>query len=110
MIPLLLLAAWFFAIVFICRMFHVCTTYDHPVIEEEEEEDEMEIEQCHRCGVENYPDDETESWRDEGYEHDEHDALFCESCFQDKDKYGQPYLTDLDDMRANPHDYLPYGY
>ena len=77
---------------------------------EGEEEEEIEIEQCHRCGVENYPDDETESWRDEGYEHDEHDALFCESCFQDKDKYGQPYLTDLDDMRANPHDYLPYGY
>ena len=28
----------------------------------------------------------------------------------DRDKHGQPYLTDLDEMRDNPHDYLPYGY
>ena len=74
-----------------------------PMIEEPDEK-------CHRCGIENTPDDKTPSWRDEGYEHDEHDALFCESCFKDKDRHGQPHLTDLDEMRANPHDYLPHGY
>jgi|TARA_R110001606_G_C15134848_1_gene623828 hypothetical protein len=68
------------------------------------------LEICHRCGLENILDGKIASWKEEGFEHDDHDAVFCESCFEDRDKHGQPYLTDLDEMRDNPHDYLPYGY
>ena len=110
MITLLLLAAWFFSIVFICRFFHVCTTYQHPVIEEEDYLD-YEIEECHRCGAENVLSPDAISWEhDEGFVHEWEDAIFCESCFFDKGKNGQPYLSDLDDMRENPYSYLPHGY
>lgn len=118
MITLLLLAAWFFSIVFICRFFHVsCKPYDNPVdlyLElQAEEEDylDYEIEECHRCGAENVLSPDAISWEhDEGFVHEWEDAIFCESCFFDKGKNGQPYLTDLDDMRQNPHNYLPHGY
>ena len=125
MITILLLIAWFISIVFICRFFHVsCKPYDNPVDlylelqrkqeeEEEEEEDylDWEVEQCYRCGAENVLSPDAVSWEhDERFVHEWEDAIFCESCFYDKGKNGQPYLSDLDDMRENPYSYLPHGY
>jgi len=115
MITLLLLTAWFFSVILILRFFHVCCKpYDNPtdLLVEEEEEDylDWEVEECHRCGEENVLSPDASSWADEGYIHEWHDAVFCERCFYDKGKDGQPYLTDLDEMRANPHNYLPHGY
>tara|TARA_R100000458_G_C8188509_1_gene183029 strand:+ start:328 stop:564 length:237 start_codon:yes stop_codon:yes gene_type:complete len=76
----------------------------------EEDEEEYEILECHRCGEEQVVTDDISSWADEGNLHDDTGDVFCDSCFDDKDKYGQPYLTDLSEMRANIGSYLPYGY
>tara|TARA_R110000824_G_scaffold181540_3_gene362413 strand:+ start:181 stop:537 length:357 start_codon:yes stop_codon:yes gene_type:complete len=99
------------------RFFAVATPYDNPYelleqeLLEEEEADEL---QCFRCGATQEITEDEVSWLDEGQVHDWIDsdydeAVFCDSCYADKDKYGQPYLTDLDEMRANPHNYLPRG-
>ena len=115
MITIILLTAWFFSVIFILRFFHVsCKPLDNPydlLQDDEEEEEEWEIEECHRCGAENILTPDTLSWEhEEFYVHEWHDAVFCEGCFYDKDKSGQPYLSDLDEMRANPYNYLPRGY
>lgn len=113
---ILVIISWVVAVILILRFFHVCCKpYDNPfdlLLESEEEVDylDCEVEECHRCGGENVLVDDAVSWQDEGYIHEWHDAIFCESCFYDKDKHGQPYLTDLDEMRANPYNYLPRGY
>lgn len=110
---LIIISAWLFSVYFILRVFHIsCKPYDNPYdIPFEELEEEI----CHRCGESNVLDGESISWESCGFVHDEAwlqdgEAVFCEECYFDKDKWGQPYLTDLDEMTSNPHDYLPYGY
>ena len=117
MILTVVILSWIIAIVLVLRFFAVsCKPHDNPfdlLLEEQEDEEDYldyEVEECHRCGAENVLDDDAVSWQDEGYIHEWHDAVFCERCFYDKDKHGQPYLNDLDEMRANPYSYMPRGY
>lgn len=110
---IIVLVSWVLAIVLVLRFFAVtCKPYDNPFdLLLEEEEEEWEVEECHRCGAENVLSPDAISWEhDEQFVHEWHDAIFCESCFYDKGKDGQPYLTDLDDMQQNPYNYLPRGY
>jgi hypothetical protein len=58
---------------------------------------------CYRCDIEKPADD---GWEDNNY----NGEIFCNSCFNDRDRYGYPYMTDHDEMLANPSSYLPYGY
>lgn len=118
MIWSVVILSWIVAVILILRFLAVsCKPYDNPfdlLLEQEEEEDDYldwEVEECHRCGAENVLSPDALSWEhDERFVHEWEDAIFCESCFFDKGKNGQPYLTDLDDMQQNPHNYLPHGY
>ena len=114
MILTIVILSWVMAVVLVLRFFAVsCKPHDNPfdlLLEEEEDYLDWEVEECHRCGKENVLSPDASSWFDEGYIHEWHDAIFCESCFYDKGKDGQPYLTDLDEMRAKPYSYLPRGY
>tara|TARA_B100001287_G_scaffold276174_1_gene286087 strand:- start:1583 stop:1939 length:357 start_codon:yes stop_codon:yes gene_type:complete len=118
MILTVVILSWIIAIILVLRFFAVsCKPHDNPfdlLLEEQEDEEEdyldWEIEECHRCGKENVLSPDASSWFDEGYIHEWEDAIFCERCFYDKGKNGQPYLTDLDEMQQNPYDYLPRGY
>jgi|TARA_R100000482_G_C5086987_1_gene128919 hypothetical protein len=105
---ILFIVVWLILVFLILRFFSVSSTPVYSPFELVEEG--YPVEECHRCGKTNILKEDVTSWEDEGFLHDYADALFCESCFNDKDRHGQPYLSDVDEMRANPHNYLPRGY
>jgi len=111
---LLILMAAIVVTVLTLRFFAVSLPYDNPCELRDGHEilDDELLLLCTRCGEAQGYEEIVEgggSWVDEGYFHTDGE-LFCPSCFEDKDKYGQPYKSDRDEMIANPENYLPRGY
>lgn len=64
--------------------------------------------ECYRCGAK---EENEEDWRAEDQTHPDVDGeVFCDTCFSDKDKYGNPYRSDQAEMIANESNYLPRGF
>jgi len=112
-LPLLLIIMFIVTLV-VLRFLAVALPYDNPYeLRDEELWASTEPLVCTRCGEEQGVEEILErggSWEDDGFVHTDSGSVFCGNCFLDRDKYGEPYHSDREEMIANPSNYLPRGH